>query len=206
ELQVVHIEIELYMRMVYFFDDSEPLPGTQNAHLGRLDRIEWFQTQIDSVVLSDITGLAEPGNDLAVLSFPGDVFLNCSGENDQVWRSEPASDLAVFGDDVEVILQVSGLGQSRGPTDSSASCDTSAGEPGRLLSFQHRLGIFFRDAPEAKSLQAEFCDTMNPLPAGHLPWKESLDICGQSKLGRRHFKGGSGGSISRIQGQSGSGG
>jgi hypothetical protein len=64
--------------------------------------IEWFETKIDVIFLSYVTSLSESADDLLVLDFPGDVFLDFSGEDDQVRPAESLRHLAVLSDDVQI--------------------------------------------------------------------------------------------------------
>src|ERR1700684_3420224 len=95
--------------------------------------IERFQTKIDVIFLSYVTSLSESADDLLVLDFRRDVFLDFSGEDDQVRSTESFRHLAVLNDDVQICCFEPGLGQSCGPADLAAAGDAGAPQSRALL-------------------------------------------------------------------------
>src|SRR5579862_98181 len=147
--------------------------------------VDWLETDVNAVFLSDVARFSESANDLPVLDFPGDVLLLFSGEYDEVRATETLRHFAVLRNDVQVGGLKSGFGEPRGPTDPAAARDARAPKPRALLRGQHVLFLFRRNSPITKRLHTLGRDRLHALAPRHIARIQDLDVYGNLVEGRR---------------------
>src|ERR1700691_3228479 len=117
QLEMVHVEADLHVRMRYFVDHREGHGRGIEGHAALIGcGAKRLHYQYDAVFFGDVAALLQSGDDLGALRFPWDIRLVKADEDDRLRAAKLRRHFGASADFVQIKLLLIWLGEHRRTT------------------------------------------------------------------------------------------